>query len=101
MQAITGERSLAYLDYNATAPVRPEVVEAMAAALGAVGNPSSVHQAGRAARRLVERAREGVAALVGAPPEVVVFTSGGTEANNQALSCARGPVLVSAVEHES
>jgi cysteine desulfurase len=92
---------LTYLDYNATAPVRPEVVEAMAAALGRTGNPSSVHQAGRKARAALEEARAAVAALVGAPPEAVVFTSGGTEANNQALQSVSGPKLVAAVEHDS
>jgi cysteine desulfurase len=92
---------LSYLDYNATAPVRPEVAEAVAATLGQTGNPSSVHQAGRAARRLLERARESVAALVSAPPAAVVFTSGGTEANNQALQSVIGPRLVSAIEHDS
>jgi cysteine desulfurase len=91
----------AYLDYNATAPVKPAVIEAMAGALGVTGNPSSVHRAGRAARRALEHAREAVAALVGAAPDAVVFTSGGTEANNQALGSLRGPCLVSAVEHDS
>jgi cysteine desulfurase len=90
-----------YLDCNATAPVRPEVAQAMAAALGRTGNPSSVHRAGREARALLEQARESVAALVGAPPEAVVFTSGGTEANNQALLGVSGPKLVSAIEHDS
>ncbi|HSA80820.1 MAG TPA: cysteine desulfurase family protein [Geminicoccaceae bacterium] len=90
-----------YLDYNATAPVKPAVIEAMVGALGATGNPSSVHRAGRAARRALERAREAVAALVGAAPDAVVFTSGGTEANNQALASACGTCLVSAVEHDS
>jgi cysteine desulfurase len=90
-----------YLDYNATAPVKPEVIEAMADALGATGNPSSVHRPGRAARRQLEQAREAVAALVGAAPDAVVFTSGGTEANNQALGSVRGACLVSAVEHDS
>ena len=75
----------AYLDYNAGAPPRPAVVEAVAAALGNPGNPSSVHGFGRAARRLVEDARAAVAALAGAPPERVVFTGGGSEANNLAL----------------
>ena len=74
-----------YLDYNATAPIRPDVIDAMAEAMAVVGNPSSVHAAGRAARRLITRARGQVAALVGASPEAVIFTSGGTEANNQAL----------------
>lgn len=93
-----------YLDYNATAPVRPEVIEAMAETMAEVGNPSSVHAAGRSARKRLSRAREQVAALVGASPEAVIFTSGGTEANNQALSAsgpAGGPLLVSAIEHPS
>jgi cysteine desulfurase len=90
-----------YLDYNATAPVRPAVIEAMRHALERVGNPSSVHRFGREARRALERARELVAAMVGAAPAQVVFTSGGTEANNQALRGARGGVAVSAIEHES
>lgn len=95
-----------YLDHNATTPVRPEAAEAVAAALTATGNPSSVHGAGRRARMLVEDAREQVAALVGARAEDVVFTSGGTEANNQALAnaprgAAEGPVFASAVEHVS
>ena len=75
-----------YLDHNATAPMRPEVAEAVARALGLAGNPSSVHAEGRAARAAVERAREQVAALVGAQPKDVVFTSGGTEAANAVLS---------------
>jgi cysteine desulfurase len=92
---------LTYLDYNATAPVRPAVAEAVAAALTQPGNPSSVHRFGRAARRVVEEARRQVAALVGALPERVVFTSGGTEANNQALASGAGRVLISAIEHDS
>jgi cysteine desulfurase len=94
-------RSLSYLDYNATAPVRPEVVEAMREMLERTGNPSSVHRFGREARRALEQARAAVAAMVGAAPDQVVFTSGGTEANNQALRSARGSVVVSAVEHDS
>jgi cysteine desulfurase len=90
-----------YLDYNATAPVKPAVVQAMVDALGATGNASSVHHAGRAARRMLERAREAVAALVAAAPDAVVFTSGGTEANNQVLGGSGGRCLVSAVEHDS
>jgi cysteine desulfurase len=90
-----------YLDYNATAPVRPAVTEAMCAVLAQTGNPSSVHRFGREARRALEGARAAVAALVGAAPEQVVFTSGGTEANNQALRSARGAVAVSAIEHVS
>jgi len=90
-----------YLDYNATAPLKGEVIEAVRAALGRTGNPSSVHGFGREARRALERAREAVAAMVGAAPGQVVFTSGGTEANNQALCGSPGVVVVSAVEHDS
>ena len=78
-----------YLDWNATAPLRPEAAAAMAAALARCGNPSSVHRWGRAARQTVERAREAVAALVGARPDGVVFASGGTEANHLALLGSR------------
>jgi cysteine desulfurase len=96
-----GSAAQSYLDYNATAPVRPEVIEAVAGALAVGGNPSSVHQAGRKARARLEHARQAVAALVGAPADAVVFTSGGTEANNQALRSVAGPKLVSAIEHDS
>ena len=91
-----------YLDFNATAPARPEVVDALARAMGEGGNASSVHATGRDARRHVEAARAAIAALVGAETESVVFTAGGTEANNQALRCAgRDRVMVSTIEHES
>lgn len=103
----------AYLDHNATTPVRPEVVEAVAHALSLPGNPSSVHGEGRAARGALEHAREQVAALVGAKASNIVFTSGGTEANVTVLSpglmdcdggrdCIRTPaslLLYSATEH--
>jgi cysteine desulfurase len=75
-----------YLDHNATAPLLPAAREAMLAALSSAGNPSSVHQEGRASRRIVEEARESVAALVGAKAEAVVFTSGATEAATTLLS---------------
>ena len=92
----------AYLDHNATSPLRPEAFESMVEALRAGGNPSSVHAAGRKARGFVEVARRQVASLVGALPSEVVFTSGGTEANSLALSGAgRRRVLISAVEHDS
>jgi cysteine desulfurase len=91
-----------YLDWNATAPLRPEAAAAIHMALGHCGNPSSVHRWGRAGRRIVEDSRAAVAALVGAMPEEVIFTSGGTEANNLALSgCGRARLLVSAIEHDS
>src|ERR1700749_413950 len=97
-----------YLDWNATGPVRPEAHAALVSALDALGNPSSVHREGRAARGLVELARQQVAALVGAAPRDVVFTSGATEANMLALTPAFEPgaahqrrcmrLLVSAIE---
>jgi cysteine desulfurase len=99
----------AYLDWNATAPLRPQARTAMLAALEVVGNPSSVHGEGRAARKLVEQARAEVAGLVGAPSATVAFTSGGSEANTTALTpsiaiamgAPRDRLLVSAIEHPS
>jgi cysteine desulfurase len=92
----------AYLDHNATSPLRPVAFDAMVEALRAGGNPSSVHGAGRKARAIVDKARREVASLVGALPTETIFTSGGTEANNLALSGAgRRRVLVSAIEHDS
>jgi cysteine desulfurase len=90
-----------YLDYNATAPLRPEVATAMTSAMGLCGNASSVHRFGRLARRAVEDTREAIAAAVDASAAEVVFTSGGTEANNQALRGTDRPVFISAVEHDS
>jgi cysteine desulfurase len=91
-----------YRDYNATAPIRPEVRDAVIAAFDVAGNPSSVHGFGRRARRLVEDARAEVAALAGVMPARVVFTSGGTEANTAALrATGRTSILVSAIEHDS
>ncbi|HEY2871556.1 MAG TPA: cysteine desulfurase family protein [Reyranella sp.] len=80
--------------------MRPVALDAMVDALRAGGNPSSVHRPGRAARAQIDKARKQVAALVGALPGEVVFTSGGTEANNLALR-GQKRVLVSAIEHES
>ena len=98
-----GMKNPVYMDHNATTAVRPEARDAVALALALTGNPSSVHGSGRTARRLVEDARDAVAALVGAEPAWVVFTSGGTEANNLALRMLpkRAPILCSAVEHAS
>ncbi len=90
-----------YLDYNATAPIRPGVVAAMAEAMQLPSNPSSVHGFGRAARRMIERCRQVVADAVGARPGEVMFTSGGTEANNIALGSVPGPVAISGIEHPS
>jgi len=100
-------RSEVYLDYNASAPVRPEVRDAVLEALGeSYANPSSIHARGHRAKILMEKARESVASLLGAKPEEIVFTSGGTESNNLAiLGAARrhggGHLIVSAVEHSS
>ena len=98
-----------YLDWNATTPLRREAREAMVEAWDLCGNPSSVHAEGRHARRIIEQARAVVAGAVGARPQNLVFTSGGTEANTLALTpgLRRGlgrPVarlLVSAIEHPS
>jgi cysteine desulfurase len=92
-----------YLDWNATAPLRPEAAAAMSAVLGCCGNPSSIHRWGRAARQAIERSRQEIAAMVGGvEPSNVVFVSGGTEANHLALlGAGRERVLVSAVEHHS
>jgi len=91
-----------YLDYNATAPVKPQVSKAIAEALAMTGNPSSVHQFGRAARDAVEEARDQVAKMIGASAAEIVFTAGGTEANNTALAGAgRKRLIVSEIEHPS
>jgi cysteine desulfurase len=82
----SAENSRVYLDYNATAPLRPEAREATLAALDVLGNPSSIHAEGRRARAIVEEARRAVAGLAGAEPRGVVFVSGGTEAANLALT---------------
>lgn len=91
-----------YLDHNATAPIRPEAAAAMADALTQPGNASSVHASGRRARRLIEDARETLAARLNAPATGVIFTSGASEANALALTQFRpGRVIASAVEHPS
>ena len=98
-----------YLDHNATTPIAPEVLELVTAVLqNQVGNPSSVHSAGRSARVLVDEAREQVASLIGASPSEIIFTSGGTEANNFALlgvalglGKTHGHIVTSQVEHPS
>lgn len=96
--------SAVYLDYNATAPVRPEAIEAMTRVLGQVGNPSSIHAAGRAARAVVEAARNDVAALIGGPASTVIFTGGGTEANalavDSAVATGSRRLILSAIEHD-
>ncbi|HVJ40669.1 MAG TPA: cysteine desulfurase family protein [Dongiaceae bacterium] len=95
-------KPVTYLDYNATSPLRPQALAVMTSVLQETGNPSSVHAYGRAARRHVDMARQQVALLTGARAENVIFTSGGTEANNLALlNAGDRRVLVSAIEHDS
>ncbi|MEL6297652.1 MAG: cysteine desulfurase family protein [Pseudomonadota bacterium] len=90
-----------YLDFNATSPLRPEAKAAMVAALDRAGNASSVHAEGRAARGIIEEAREAVARLCGADPAEVVFTSGATETNNWVISRGWDNILHADIEHDS
>jgi cysteine desulfurase len=92
-----------YLDANATEPLRPEARDAVMQALDITGNPSSVHSAGRRARRLLEDARESLARRFGASPQHVIFTSGGTEADALAVHAlgATRPVIIGATEHDA
>ena len=91
-----------YMDYNASVPIRAQAAEVVRAALCLTGNPSSVHGFGRAARRMMEDAREQVAGTIGAAPSEIVFTSGATEANNLVLVGSRARRrLISAIEHDS
>ncbi|GAA0473324.1 cysteine desulfurase family protein [Streptomyces sp. NPDC046215] len=102
---------MAYLDHAATTPMLPEAVQAMTAQLAVAGNASSLHAAGRRARRTVEESRETLAAALGARPSEVVFTAGGTEADNLAVKGlywarrdadpARTRILASPVEHHA
>jgi cysteine desulfurase len=101
--------STVYLDHAATTPMRPEAIAAMTEELGQLGNASSLHAAGRRARRVVEESREQLAEVFGARPSEVVFTSGGTEADNLAVkglywarrSDTRRRVLTTSVEHHA
>jgi cysteine desulfurase len=100
-----------YLDHAATTPMLPEAIEVMTEELAQLGNPSSLHNAGRRARRVVEESREQIAEVLNARPSEVVFTSGGTEADNLAIKGlywarrdadpARRRVLVTAIEHHA
>src|SRR6266566_2448384 len=103
--------SAVYLDHAATTPMLPEALAAMTEELAHTGNPSSLHNAGRRARRVVEESREQIAQAFGARPSEVVFTSGGTEADNlavkgmywarQAESGPRQRILATAIEHHA
>lgn len=101
----------AYLDHAATTPMHPEAAQVLAEQLARTGNASSLHASGRAARRVVEESREVIAECLGARPSEVVFTSGGTEANNLAIKglywarhdedAVRDRVLFSSIEHHA
>ena len=105
------ERRTVYLDHAATTPMLPAAIEAMTYHLARTGNASSLHGSGRAARRTVEESRETIAEALGAQPSEVVFTSGGTEADNLALKglwwarLAEDPrrrrILLSGIEHHA
>ena len=113
MPAVAAGRpaSPVYLDHAATTPMLPEAIEAMTEELAELGNPSSLHNAGRRARRVVEESREQIAAAYGARPSEVIFTSGGTEADNlavkglfwarRAADPGRRRVLTAAIEHHA
>ncbi len=103
-----------YMDYNATTPLREEVKAAIIEDFDVYGNASSMHSAGREAKAMLEKARSSVAALIGAPAETIIFTSGGSESNNtvfqtmrklasapdgKVLSSGRTEIIISAVEH--
>ena len=100
---------MAYLDHAATTPMLPEAIEAMTAQLGRIGNASSLHTSGRRVRRVVEESRESIANVLGARPSEVVFTAGGTEADNLAIKglywarAAAGArrLLIASVEHHA
>ncbi len=107
----SSDQAVAYLDHAATTPIYPEVVEAMAEQMVSLGNASSLHGSGRRARRVVEESRESIAAALGARPSEIVFTSGGTEADNLAIKgfywarhredSRRVRVLSTTVEHHA
>lgn len=93
-----------YVDHAASSPMSAAVIAVIADTLARYGNPSALHASGRGARRIVEEARESLAACIGAQPSEIVFTSGGTEANNVALlgaADADATVVISAIEHPS
>ena len=102
---------LAYLDHASTTPIRPEAFAALTAELAQTGNASSLHSAGRRARRIVEESRESVAASLGVRPSDVVFTSGGTESDNLAIKGLywsrvtedprQSTILISSIEHHA
>ncbi len=91
-----------YLDHNATAPIRPEVIDEMSCVLKRGGNPSSVHSVGRHAKSVLEKSRRTIAQMVNCRPQKIIFTGGGTEANNLALNVKNlDHIIISATEHDS
>lgn len=109
MRNVDWDAVTTYFDHAATTPVRPEAADAFAQALQVAGNPSSLHAAGRAARRVLEESRESIAADLGADPAEVILTAGGTEADNLAVQgiwraaaqAGRPGLVTSAVEHHA
>src|SRR5688500_623398 len=109
--AVSGLPTTVYLDHAATTPMLPAAIEAMTAAFAQVGNASSLHGSGRAARRRLEEARESIAADLGARPSEVILCSGGTESDNLAVKGifwarrdadpARVRIITSSVEHHA
>lgn len=91
-----------YLDYNATALMKPEVIEEMTRVMSIGGNPSSVHAVGRGAKAILERSRQTIARMINCRPQKIIFTGGGTEANNIALKATGvDHIVVAATEHDS
>ncbi len=96
------KNNLIYLDYNATTPIRPEVIDLMTEVMKEGGNPSSVHAYGRKAKARLEAARASIAQAINCRPQMVIFTSGGTEANNMAVfSCGKKRLITTNAEHDS
>lgn len=91
-----------YLDYNATALIKPDVIDEMARVMAVGGNPSSVHALGRGAKSIMEQSRQIIAAEINCRPQKIIFTGGGTEANNLALrATGRDHIIIAATEHDS
>lgn len=96
------EKQAIYLDYNATAPIRPEVIKVMVEVMEEGGNPSSIHSIGRKAKSRMEEARSTIAGMINCRPQMIVFTSGGTEANNMAVfSSGKSRMITTNAEHDS
>jgi len=100
---LTGpDPSMIYLDHNATSPIRPEVIEEMNRVMKMGGNPSSVHAVGRQAKSILEESRQTIAQIINCRAQKIIFTGGGTEANNLALNIkAVDHIIISATEHDS